>query len=309
MSPFSDGTPAVSQWPIPPLHYFDYEFQLQAGDAGTYFYHSHVGFSAITATGPLIIDEGPHQVSPYSYDEERTFFLSDVYHSNDSYLVSGMMATPYRAPGDINNIALNGHSRAPAATAKSVSCSFATVNIQPNKIYRFRFIGANVASQIFLAFQDHDYLMLIEVDGHYVSPLVVTHLEISSGQRYSLIFRAKSREELLADGKRQYYVQMETRGTPQTTTTYGVLVYEDTASGLQDQPVDTFTIPRVKPVVLPGETFTEGWLEDDLHPLPSHPYGDVVPSRGDVTRLVVIGLQEVIFPNKSVTWRADVSGI
>ena len=64
MSPFSDGTPAVSQWPIPPLHYFDYEFRIQYGDAGTYFYHSHVGFQAITAAGALIIEEarGEHLI-------------------------------------------------------------------------------------------------------------------------------------------------------------------------------------------------------------------------------------------------------
>ena len=34
MSPFCDGTPAASQWPIPPYHFFDYEFELFPGDAG-----------------------------------------------------------------------------------------------------------------------------------------------------------------------------------------------------------------------------------------------------------------------------------
>ena len=37
LSPFSDGTPQVSGWPIPPGHFYDYEFQLQEGHYGTYW--------------------------------------------------------------------------------------------------------------------------------------------------------------------------------------------------------------------------------------------------------------------------------
>lgn len=37
LSPFSDGTPQVSGWPIPPGHFYDYEFQLQDGFYGTYW--------------------------------------------------------------------------------------------------------------------------------------------------------------------------------------------------------------------------------------------------------------------------------
>jgi hypothetical protein len=28
VSPFSDGTPQASQWPIPPSHFFDYEINI-----------------------------------------------------------------------------------------------------------------------------------------------------------------------------------------------------------------------------------------------------------------------------------------
>jgi Multicopper oxidase len=34
-SPFSDGTPAASQWPIPPGKYFDYEFMFDDDVSGT----------------------------------------------------------------------------------------------------------------------------------------------------------------------------------------------------------------------------------------------------------------------------------
>ncbi|KAK0542181.1 hypothetical protein OC846_006815, partial [Tilletia horrida] len=42
MTPFSDGTPLVSQWPIAPGNWFEYELIVGIADQGTYFYHSHV---------------------------------------------------------------------------------------------------------------------------------------------------------------------------------------------------------------------------------------------------------------------------
>lgn len=35
LSPWADGTPKASQWPIAPGSYFDYEFDLHPGSAGT----------------------------------------------------------------------------------------------------------------------------------------------------------------------------------------------------------------------------------------------------------------------------------
>jgi hypothetical protein len=36
-SPFSDGTPQASQWPIPPGKYFDYEFKFDLNVSGTLY--------------------------------------------------------------------------------------------------------------------------------------------------------------------------------------------------------------------------------------------------------------------------------
>lgn len=36
-SPFRDGTPAASQWPVPPGKYFDYEFMLDEDISGTLY--------------------------------------------------------------------------------------------------------------------------------------------------------------------------------------------------------------------------------------------------------------------------------
>lgn len=88
VSPFSDGTPGASQWPIPPNHYFDYELEIDVGHAGTYFYHSHIGFQAVTAAGPLIVEDAG--AVPYEYDEERIIALSDIFEKTDSDIEEGM---------------------------------------------------------------------------------------------------------------------------------------------------------------------------------------------------------------------------
>lgn len=80
----------TSQWPIKAQHYFDYELHPVIGDAGTYFYHSHVGFQAITVAGTLIIDEY-NDNPPYDYDEERTLFLSELFNQTDSQIEEGLL--------------------------------------------------------------------------------------------------------------------------------------------------------------------------------------------------------------------------
>jgi L-ascorbate oxidase len=91
VSPFSDGSPMASQWPIPPAHFFDYQIHVPVGMAGTYFYHSHVGFQAVSASGPLIIEEcGP---PPYHYDEDRIIHLQDVFIKNETAIEQGLVAS------------------------------------------------------------------------------------------------------------------------------------------------------------------------------------------------------------------------
>ncbi|PBP16053.1 hypothetical protein BUE80_DR013151 [Diplocarpon rosae] len=106
-SPLSDGTPQASQWPIPPLKFFDYELNVPVGMAGTYFYHSHVGLQAISATGPLIVKE-KFGDGPYQYDEERTIFLQDVFQRDDASLEAGLVATPLVWSGEASMILING---------------------------------------------------------------------------------------------------------------------------------------------------------------------------------------------------------
>ena len=155
---------------------------------------------------------------------------------------------------------------------------------------RFRFIGGTVLSHVYVAIEGHGNMMLIEVDGHYVSPVWVDHLEVHTGQRYSTLFQSKTMEQLQhdrANGKTQYWIQFETRDRKNVTSAFAVLTYDDASTP------DIFTPPPQNPLVLPPETFVPGWLEDSLHLLPARPYEDSVPLLSEVTRRITINVQQV----------------
>ncbi|HEX6232059.1 MAG TPA: multicopper oxidase family protein [Jiangellaceae bacterium] len=68
-----DGVPEVSQEPIAPGEDFTYEFAVP--NAGTYFYHSHVGVQLDRGLyGPLIVDDPAEELD---YDREVTVLLDD----------------------------------------------------------------------------------------------------------------------------------------------------------------------------------------------------------------------------------------
>ena len=66
------------------MHYFDYEILPGESDAGTSFYHSHVGFQAVTANGALIVEDVGSP--PYHYDGERILQLTDYFNKTDSVI-------------------------------------------------------------------------------------------------------------------------------------------------------------------------------------------------------------------------------
>lgn len=281
VSPFSDGTPGASQWPIPPNHYFDYELEVEVGHAGTYFYHSHIGFQAVTAAGPLIIeDAGPH---PYAYDDERTIALADVFEKSDEEIEAGLVGNPFQWSGESANVMVNGLGQLPGKTA-SPSCELAVIPVEPDKTYRFRFIGGTALSFVTLAFQDHEVMTLIEADGDYVKPVNVSYLQIGSGQRFSVLFKTKSRAQLDPE-KLQFFMQIETRDRPTSIRSYAVLEYKLPSSKRTPLPI----VPRLSlptgspPIELPPTTL--GWLDHKL--LSLYPNSDF-PLTSEVTRRITV---------------------
>ncbi|GIJ91150.1 hypothetical protein Asppvi_010115 [Aspergillus pseudoviridinutans] len=276
-APFSDGTPSASQWPIPPGHFFDYELCPEVGYAGTYFYHSHVGFQAVTATGTLIVESA--QPPPYKYDEERIITLSDFFTKTDEEIEQGLTSSNFMWSGETNAVLVNGQGR--LATNATGSCKLAAISVKPGMTYRLRFVGATALSFVSLAIESHDVLEIIEADGHYTKPVKTSYLQISSGQRYSVLLKAKTEAELHEAKSLQFYFQITTMGRPTVLTTFAVLEYPSPTT------TDLTTVPATPP--LPVANLTYGWQD---YALESYYPDPDFPTVEEVTRRIIINVHQ-----------------
>jgi L-ascorbate oxidase len=166
VSPFSDGTPQASQWPIPPLHFFDHEINVPVGMAGTYMYHSHNGFQAVSASGPLIVVDRlkKGEKLPYHYDDEKIIFVQDTFIENFTTIEKGLIAIPFSWSGEAAAILVNGKGGG-SSNGTACNASLSTIDVEPGKTYRLRFIGATALTFASIAIEDHDSLEIIEADG------------------------------------------------------------------------------------------------------------------------------------------------
>lgn len=164
---------------------------------------------------------------PYEYDEDRIIALSDIFQKTDAEIEEGLVAnlisTPFQWSGESTNILVNGQGQLPGSEP-GPGCEVATIGVEPDKTYRFRFIGGTALSFVSLAFEDHEIMTLFEADGDYTKPVNITYLQIGSGQRFSVLFRTKSRNDLLK--KSQFFMQMETRDRPTLTRSFAILKYK-----------------------------------------------------------------------------------
>jgi L-ascorbate oxidase len=279
-APFSDGTPQASQWPIPYANFFDYEVRPEAGDAGTYFYHSHIGFQAISAHGALIVEECDGL--PYQYDDDIILMFGDYYNKTDTHVENSLLATPFVWSGETNALVLNGKAgTASLSSANDPSCAPLTIPVEPGKNYRIRFIGGTAISLVTLGIEDHSNLTIIEADGSYTKPFTTDHLQVAPGQRFSLLFRAKSVEELTSLNKTSFWIRYENRERPANISGYAILSYHTEMAELPQ------SLPVSSPVNLPSKVYD--WLEYSLQPYDASK--DIFPPKS--TRTVTIQMNQV----------------
>ncbi|EXJ62697.1 L-ascorbate oxidase [Cladophialophora yegresii CBS 114405] len=286
-SPFSDGTPAVSQWPIAPTEFFDYSITPQLGDAGSYFYHSHVGFQSNTAQGVVIVEEAQNRTPPYRYDEDLPLFIQDYFPKNDSAIEQGLVANPFRWSGEAEAISINSFSgNSSFSNASEASCTPHVINFVPGRVYRLRFISATALSLVTIGIENHPNLTIIEADGAYTKPWSTDHVQLGSGQRFSILLQAKTRSELAAAGnKTDFWIRYENRERPNNVSGYALLRYDMTNRSTNLPP----HLPTTPPITLPRNV--TDWAEYALEALKP---AEKFPRLSEVTRTVYITMQQVI---------------
>ena len=289
----------VSQWPIAPNQFFDYEIRPEVGDAGTYFYHSHVGFQAVTAHGLLIVNAAKHTKPPYHYDGDIPLFFSDYYQRNDSDIEAGLLANPFKWAGEPLAIGLNDRTgNASFSNATGDSCKPYVIEVEPGKTYRLRFVSVTALSFIMAGIENHTELVVIEADGHYTKPVTTDHIQLASGQRFSVLLKTKSLQQLHAENKTSYWIRYESRDRPTNVTGYALLQYKD--AGHTALPLH---LPSSPPVQLSqNRTEYTKWLEYTLESL-NPADKDCFPKASEVTRTVHIRVNQNVvdgFYNGSV---------
>ncbi|EXJ83429.1 hypothetical protein A1O1_07052 [Capronia coronata CBS 617.96] len=310
-APFADGSPQASQWPIPPGHFFDYELHPNAYDAGTSMYHCHVGFQAITGSGPLIVkDASP---LPYPYDDEVIMKIGDFYPEDDHTIESMLTWAPIVWPGDPTALLVNGQSgTAPSPqnpTPSDSSCQPWIMDVEPDKTYRVRLIGGTAISLVLMGFEDHSNLTIIETDNAYVYPVETSYMQIDSGQRFSFLLKTKGRDELR--GRSTFWIQLETRQENRVISAWALLNYvnhqkqpppppqsppRSSKGRIQYHPANpseptNTTIPSSPILTLPSDVTT--WLEYTFQNPPFAGY-DPPPPSSEVTRRVVISTLQIL---------------
>jgi FtsP/CotA-like multicopper oxidase with cupredoxin domain len=175
-----DGAAEVTQKPIEPGESFTYEFT--AGQAGTYFYHSHKEpdrQQGLGMYGALIVDpKDPARDAAYDYDEEVVIQLQE-WLERDGYTYPAMTmegALP-------NYFTINGKSY-PETEA---------IDMEVGERLRIRFIGSN--NNFVHPMHVHGGpFEIVETDGNVVpeeARLLKDTVNVGPGERYDVIWEAR----------------------------------------------------------------------------------------------------------------------
>jgi L-ascorbate oxidase len=184
-------------------------------EAGTYFYHSHVGFQTPGCSGALIVEDAG--ASPVPYDEERRVFLSDYFNRADQNITKDLLANPLGWSGETNSLLVNGFSaHLPMRRPHVLQQSSVLSQTKPTDS------------------ENHTDLSIIEADGRYTQPFSTSHLQVGTGQRFSVLLKTMSAVELDSGGKTDIWIQLENRERPPPMVrSYAVLSYSPSGPRLR----------------------------------------------------------------------------
>jgi L-ascorbate oxidase len=206
--------------------------QSRLGDTGTYFYHAHVGFQAVSAAGRLAIEDSG--APPFEYDEERIMFIQDYFNKSDDAIEMGLMAVSFVWSGETNAILLNGIGVAVGEEAGHKNCHLPIIDVQPGKMYRMRFTGSTAFFMVSLGIKDHSQFDVIEANGSYTKSYTIDHMQLFSCQNFDALFCTKTIEEL--GNKTDFIIQFETKDRPAVYTGFGILHYQNASPQITKAP-------------------------------------------------------------------------
>lgn len=195
-SNWMDGTVGITQCPIAPGKMFTYEFKI-VGQSGTYWYHSHQGTQASDGLlGPLIVHaKEERNLQRINYATDRVIMIQDHYHELTGALLMKYLepdrenAEPVPDGALINGINIRDCDALSHRKCNNSTSSIPTFDLARDQNHRFRFINVGAFAEFQIQIDEHEFAVT-EADGTDVEPVYYHRLNISPGQRYSIVITA-----------------------------------------------------------------------------------------------------------------------
>jgi FtsP/CotA-like multicopper oxidase with cupredoxin domain len=251
-----DGVPPLTQAAIPPGGQFTYDFVVP--DAGTYWYHSHVGTQLDRGLyGPLIVEDPSEKAD---YDDELVLVLDDWIDgtgTNPDEVLANLRRTGMKRMGP------GGSGVSPTtpigADGGDVTYPYFVVNgrvpadpdvrdSRAGQRIRLRVINAASDTAFRVAVPDTS-LNVIATDGYPVMPAQANSVILGMGERVDATFTVTGSAPVVAvpEGKQGHaQVNIRVAGKPGT-----VRVDEFVSAVRRDVPLDTATLSPTPEVTLP----------------------------------------------------------
>ncbi|KAI7875256.1 Cupredoxin [Mucor mucedo] len=273
----SDGVPFLTQRPIEPGESFTYLFNVP-NQVGTFFYHAHVGLEEMSVFGPLIVydsdQSNPAVVKnqlkdgPFTYDDERTISLSEWWHTDRGKFEAYYLGPNFTQIFEAQTFLMNGLGIFDSSIDLDTNCKgYAIIPVHANRTYRIRVIGAMTFRTLGFAIAGHQ-MTVIEVDGDYVKPYDVDYLEVSAGQRFSVLITTNQ----TSDDYGIHVVRKWAAGIPTETNGYATLRYQEeefvpwSFDEVTDKPVGSRTLSTAALQPSFPVNDTVHWLWDKIEP-------------------------------------------
>ncbi|KAI8627907.1 multicopper oxidase [Xylariaceae sp. FL1651] len=191
-TPWEDGTPGVTQCPIPPGKNFTYKFRAEL--YGTSWYHSH--YSAQYSGGlygPIVV-YGPTNVR---YDVDvGPIMVNDWWHEDYLTVVEEVMSPSFQGRTFSDNNLINGRMNFNCSTVDAgdmTNCTndagLSKFKFQAGKRHRLRFINSGSQGVERISIDEH-IMTVIANDFVEIKPYDTKVVTIGVGQRVDVVVKA-----------------------------------------------------------------------------------------------------------------------
>nr|ATI08981.1 laccase I [Monochamus alternatus] len=193
-TPYMDGVPYVTQCPILPHDTFRYTFK--AIQAGTHFWHSHIGMQRADGAFGAFIVRVPEEQDPHFqfYDYDLAAHVITVLDWEKETGLEKFLAHHHNdADNKPTTLLVNGLGRFVEFDDGSNSTVYiptARFKVEQGYRYRFRVINAGFLNCPIEISVDNHTIKVISTDGSDVAPTDATSLVTYAGERFDFVLNA-----------------------------------------------------------------------------------------------------------------------